>query len=412
MTELRLLIFDDHTGQFGPMTDRRAIFELRTGIHLNLSRISSTLGVKPKMLWTAREEMVQVLQERYDLPVNEVPAGPGDWLLVSGGWSSIEAAEQVQALATGAAVVQADGALVAARLTAADAQAYLAAGDLPDHVKRQEVTQRALATRPWHILDDVDAVLRADLAASTLPEADRDAWQARGVSIVGDHAVRIAPTATLLPMTVIDARTGPVAIDHDAELSAFASLQGPCYVGVHSTLAAHTSIRPWSIIGPHCKVGGELSAAIIYGQSNKAHAGYLGNSLVGEWCNLGADTNVSNLKNTYGQVRIQLELDSKPQDTGRTTHGPIVGDFVRTAIGSRLLTGSVLGTGSMLAASDFAPKHLPRFSFQTDAGSQLHDIERLIETARQMMLRRQTMLSSSEEALLRDLHRSHTQQPV
>ncbi len=175
-------------------------------------------------------------------------------------------------------------------------------------------------------------------------------------------------------------------------------------------LAAHTAL-PGTSVGPHCKVGGELKRTILQGYSNKAHGGYLGDAIVGQWCNLGANTNVSNMKNTYGHVRVQLEADEAPEDTGQTKQGPIIGDFVRTAIGTRLLTGSVVGTGCMLAVSDFA-KNAPRFSFCTDHGSKVHELQALLNTADRMMKSHGLTLSEAEAALLRQLHMERTARVV
>ena len=168
---------------------------------------------------------------------------------------------------------------------------------------------------------------------------------------------------------------------------------------------------------------------VIQGHSNKGHAGFLGHALVGEWVNLGADTTASNLKNTYGQVRVQLpsppgaggaggERSSAPsaaaevaESSGLTFHGPILGDFVRTAIGTRLPTGAAIGTGVMLASARFAPKTAEAFGFYVDEHGQqrkLYDPDKLIETARAMMSRRGMDLGAAEEALLRALHGSMT----
>src|SRR5690606_34700880 len=154
---------------------------------------------------------------------------------------------------------------------------------------------------------------------------------------------------------------------------------------------------------PMCKVGGEISHSVLFGHTNKAHAGYLGHALVGEWVNLGAQTNVSNLKNTYGPIAVQVERDQPAENTGRMYLGPVIGDYVRTAIGTRILTGSVVGTGAMLALSGFAPKFVERFAFLTDKGPEHYEIDKFIETANRMMSRRDMALSAAEEARLRTL---------
>src|SRR5690606_20550055 len=125
-----------------------------------------------------------------------------------------------------------------------------------------------------------------------------------------------APDAQVHPMVVLDARQGSVIVDAGATIGPFCVLVGPCYVGPCTTVQPHTHLRAGCSIGPHCLVAGEISHAIFQGYANKAHAGYLGNALVGQWVNLGANTNASNLKNTYGHVRVQLSPDAPLEDTG------------------------------------------------------------------------------------------------
>ncbi|MEX1017466.1 MAG: putative sugar nucleotidyl transferase [Phycisphaeraceae bacterium] len=429
MQMAKLLIFDDGRGRWGPMTDRRPVFDLRTGALTTRARIERVLG-RPAAALRVSERLAAVCREREagsgetdgDPTGNaggrdarptvngELAAGP--WLLVNGRWNAVLHGDLVGQLAVGRALVEADGDLVAVCLEAAQATALLAAGDgrLPADVTRTELPDRVLLGRPWHVLDELPATLEADLRAMALPELDRAAHP--GVHVIGNHPVRLGEHARVLPGVVLNAEAGPVVIDAHALVHPFTMIEGPVYVGRHTTLAAHTALRPNTVIGPHCKVGGEVSAAIVHGHTNKAHAGYLGAALVGQWCNLGADTNVSNLKNTYGPVRVQLTPDSEPEDTGRVFHGPIVGDFVRTAIGSRLLTGSVIGTGCMLATAGFAPKHLPAFAFHTDQSSLPHDIDRLLQTVQRMLARRDQTLSAAEADLFRTLHTVRTTAPV
>src|SRR5699024_3671599 len=123
----------------------------------------------------------------------------------------------------------------------------------------------------------------------------------------------------------------------------------------------HALIRRYAAIGPFCKVAGEVSFSILQGYVNKGHSGFLGHAVIGAWCNFGAGTTASNLKNTYGHVRLQLAGDAAPIDTARMFHGPVMGDFVRTAIVTRLSTGTVLGTGCMIATSGFAPRFAAPF---------------------------------------------------
>jgi len=426
----RLFIFDDNRGHFGPLTDLRAVFEMRTGAVTTMRRIECVLAMNAAALHTP-PRLACTTALRHELPQN-TPLGAGDWLLVNARWLGIHHAEDVRALPCGHALLQHDGQLVAAHLPHDKAQHLIEAGfqplpgipstRLPATPPDPFATgdghgaHLTLITRPWHILDQLEATLAFDLLASEIPLADRAALPAN-VAVTGNHPFKLAADAKLAPMVVINVENGPVVIDSGAAVHSFAVITGPCYVGKNSTINAHADIRPNVAIGPSCKIGGEVSFSIVHGYTNKAHLGYLGHSLVGAWCNFGAATTVSNLKNTYGSIRVELGGESgsgsgsgsdtgagKAEDTGRTFLGPVIGDFTLTAIGSRILTGSTLGTGTMLALSGFAPKHTDRFSFLTDDAAQRYDIEKFIDMARRMTTRRCCGLKQVEEDLLRALH--------
>jgi UDP-N-acetylglucosamine diphosphorylase/glucosamine-1-phosphate N-acetyltransferase len=260
-----------------------------------------------------------------------------------------------------------------------------------------------LLLHPWDLHAHLEVTLRDDLLASGLP-----AYTSGVATIVtaGSHPIKAAGSAKLHPMVVINAEKGPVVIDEHAVIGSFAVVAGPCYIGPGTIIAPHTHLRANTSIAGSCVIGGEVSAAVIDQCTNKSHTGYLGNAIVGQWVNLGADTNASNLKNTYGHVRMTLERDGQPHDSGLTKLGPVIGDFVRTAIGSSIMTGSCIGTGSMLALSSFAPKFVDRFRFVTDQGDQPYDIEKFLQTARQMTRRRRMELPAAMEARLRELAQS------
>src|SRR3954462_4173874 len=131
-------------------------------------------------------------------------------------------------------------------------------------------------------------------------------------------------------------------------------LKGPCYVGPHSQVKPLTVVHAGTSIGPMCKVAGEINNSIITAYTNKSHEGYLGDSYLGEWVNLGAGTTTSNLKNTYGPVRLRMGKTTEVE-TGRRHLGSLIGDHAKTAIGTRLMTGSYVGYCTMLASSTLPP---------------------------------------------------------
>jgi len=401
----RLCIFDDGRGDFGPLTRLRAAFSMRTGAHNNRVRLETTLGIMARDLIVAPAVAPIYAEHETDARTNQplrrkqdletcTKSRDGRWapqtipgdtavLLVNGRWAGCigPTAEQVLALRPGQAITQADGLLLAAYLAIDDAQACIDAG-FAAPANAAAIDTDVLLARPWHILDQLEATLAFDLARVTR---------------------RIADDAAVHPSAVLDETRGPVVVGPGATVGALAVLEGPCCVGRKSVVGPGALIRANTTVGEVCKVAGEVSFSVIDHYSNKAHAGFLGHAVVGRWVNLGADTTASNLKNTYGRVRVQLAPDAPPQDTCRTFCGPVIGDYVRTAIGSRLTTGAVLGTGAMFAASAFTPKHVGACTFTTDAGVAPADADKLVATARAMMARRDQTLGAAVERRLRDL---------
>ncbi|WP_432798475.1 putative sugar nucleotidyl transferase [Poriferisphaera sp. WC338] len=432
----KLLLFDDLKGNFGPLTDRRPAFQLRTGSNTIATRISRALELPIAALYCAKH-LPPLLAELYpNIPINQ-PFYEPDIIAVNGRWNALHHIHAIKSLPLGSALVCSQSSHVIAVRDSAEnltlvAEAQFDPDSLSDHLKiatldpvpinmtTPQVTASKLdnipdnskdylpplLSRPWHIHDQLPQTLLTDLAHNNLPVIHPE--EHINITAFGSHPMRVASTARLHPYVVVDAQYGPVVIDEYAEINPLTVLQGPCYIGPHSVLVSHTSIRRNTVVGPWCKLGGEIGSAIIQGYSNKVHDGFLGAALVGEWVNLGADTNVSNLKNTYGSVRIQLGPDEEPQDTNRTFHGPIIGDFVRTGIGTRVNTGAVLGTGCMFAGSHFTPKSAAPFGFYTDGPDGMvrseYDLEKFIHTAKTMMARRDRTLTYAEECYLRELH--------
>lgn len=410
MAKRRLVIFDDGQGRWGPMTDLRPVFDLRSGAWTNRQRIEHALGNCASALITSRS-LAPLLAEQTQATVNPanakaVPPRDGEadapWLLVNGRWLATRHINAVTELAPGQALLGPLDDLVAVCLN--DVQQVDAilktlntvAGptlarrdqpmDLPAGIAMRQLDEpNMLISRPWDLLAELPDTLAYDLDASAVPLAHRTDLQP---NFVGEHTVKIHPEASIHPMVAFDATNGPIVIDAGVQIGAMSVIEGPVYLGQGTVVNPHTRVRSNVAAGPQCVLGGEVSYSIIHGRSNKSHAGYLGHALVGEWVNLGADTTVSNLKNTYGHVRLTLESGDEPEDSGQIKHGPIIGDYTRTAIGTRILTGSVLATATMLAMSGFAPKITRRFSFLTDAGEQAYDLGKFLTSAEAAMSRR------------------------
>jgi UDP-N-acetylglucosamine diphosphorylase/glucosamine-1-phosphate N-acetyltransferase len=179
-----------------------------------------------------------------------------------------------------------------------------------------------------------------------------------GSIVLGSASDVVLNDAVIEPGVVFDTRRGPVVVD-GAEVRHGTRLEGPVYIGRDSVILGGFIRR--SVIGPQCRIRGEVSSTIFVGYANKAHDGFVGDSIVGHWANLGALTTTSNLKNTYGPVRLDAEGES--WDTGRQFLGSLIGDHAKTAIGTMLGTGTIIGAGANVFGSDAVPKYVPAFAW-------------------------------------------------
>lgn len=221
-----------------------------------------------------------------------------------------------------------------------------------------------------------------------------------GVAAIGfqESLLRCDPDVTFEPDVVLDFTGGPIWISAGCTVRAFTRLEGPAFVGRKTTLlgGCYSGIT----VGPVCRVHGEMEEAVVLGYSNKAHDGFLGHAYLGRWVNLGALTTNSDLKNNYGPVR--LTFPDGTVDTGTLKLGCLIGDHVKTGIGTMLGTGTVVGAGSNLFGPSLPPHYVPPFSWGGDGDLQEYDIERFLRTAATVMGRRGLQLTDAQAATLRE----------
>lgn len=398
----QIVLFDDGLGQFGPLTDLRAPFELRTGVQTLVESLA------PAALW-ARSDLAPLLAARHGLPVNELPARGDSFFLINGRVTSMPP-HRVARLRGRALVDAATGATIAALLDRARSERFLREGARGSSgLDVDEVEGTTLLARPWDIVEPEALARRLTDELTWKVKAARSGYVRRptGVVIGGRSGVWIHRTARVSRGVILDTEGGPIGIGEGAVIRPGAVIVGPASIGAHSTVLERTVIKARTVIGPHCKVAGEVGNTIFQGFANKAHDGHLGDSFVGEWVNLGAGTTNSNLLNTYSEVSLRLEADAPIERTGRQFVGAVIGDHVKTAILTRLPTGCVIGTGSMIATTRFAPALVPRFSWLTDEGSRLYRIEKFLEVARAAWARRGITSDAATRQAIEALRRLH-----
>ncbi len=398
-----LILFDDGHPGMAPLTDLRAVFELRTGSLTTAERITEQVGEHPCAL-AVPSHIADLMASRHMELINALPKGD-NFLFVNGRYPRLTVQIPNQ---KNTAICDARNNIAILHCDRPAAEAFISdQSQLPPHVKMADSSEIQLLERPWDLLNQADENLEFDMNILSKRLRPLVEDPAPRVTVVGPHPVLIGEKTTVHPHVVFDTSAGSIAIDDRAEIRSMSVLVGPTYVGRDSVICNHAHIRGHSIIGPVCKVGGEVNSSIFQGFANKAHAGYLGDSIVGEWVNLGASTVTSNLKNTYGEIRMQTDPYGQADPTGRTHLGSIIGDHVKTAIGSRLLTGSCIHTGAMLATSGFSPKFVQAYAFLTDSGEQTYDFEKFCEVAKAMMGRRAVSLTPQMRARLAALHPNH-----
>lgn len=202
---------------------------------------------------------------------------------------------------------------------------------------------------------------------------------------------------------IINASTGPVYIGKNAEVMEGCMIRGPFALGEHAALKMGVKIYGATTIGPYCKVGGEVSNSVMFGYSNKAHDGFIGNSVIGEWCNLGADTNNSNLKNNYSNVKLWNYTMNDYIDTGLQFCGLFMGDHSKCGINTMFNTGTVVGVSSNIFGGEFPPKFIPSFSWGGANGFEKFKLEKAIELATAVYKRRDMVFDEKEIEVMKYL---------
>ncbi|MEI6817640.1 MAG: GlmU family protein [Bacteroidota bacterium] len=230
-------------------------------------------------------------------------------------------------------------------------------------------------------------------------------------TVLGKEAVFIEAGAKI-ECAVLNATNGPIYIGRDAEIMEGSLIRGPFSLGDHSIIKMGAKIYGDTTIGPNSKVGGEVSNSVFFGNSNKAHDGFVGNSVIGEWCNLGADTNTSNLKNNYGNVAVIDFQNYNMVDTGTPFVGLFMGDHSKCGINTMFNTGTVVGVNSNIFDSGFPIKFIPSFAWGGSNGFVSYKLEQAIEVAKRVFERRGKVFDQIEVDILTHIFNTITESRV
>ena len=267
-----------------------------------------------------------------------------------------------------------------------------------DHYEVIDLKGIALSIKnTWDIFGGNAAALQADFELLTKGRKSRPVPP--GNNVIAPENIFIEEGAQLQFCT-LNAAAGPVYIGKNAEIMEGSIIRGSFALCEGATVKAGAKIYGPTTAGPYCKIGGEINNSVLFGYSNKGHDGFLGNSVLGEWCNLGADTNVSNLKNNYDPVRLWSYETEGFARTGLQFCGLIMGDHSKCGINTMFNTGTVVGVSANIYGSGFPRNFIPGFSWGGASGFKTYITKKAFETASIVMSRRNVEFSPADAAVL------------
>jgi UDP-N-acetylglucosamine diphosphorylase/glucosamine-1-phosphate N-acetyltransferase len=398
---MKLCIFeDDGYANFLPLTWFRPVYDLRCGINTLREKITRAFPEMETVL-VCREYLAETLQEANpDVLVNQFPRDR--YLMVNGRVlfnnylkQSIDIDRE--------GIYLSKGRLVAAVISSqylTELQDKKSSGLERNDFEGFRVyeVEAEFVEYVWDLIRYNPAQIVTDAAwHEKIGEQEGDVHY-RAV-MVNPANIFVGQGARVRPAAVLDAEKGPIYIEEGATVLPNATIIGPAYIGRGSVIKISAKISGGTSIGEMCKVGGEVEASIIHSYSNKQHEGFLGHSYLGQWVNLGANTNNSDLKNNYQPVK--MFINGKWVSSGTLFMGAMIGDHVKTGINTMLNTGAVIGVFSNLFGSGFMPKYVPAFSWGGADELVEHRFEKAIATARVAMARRKVRLTPAMEKLYR-----------
>ena len=393
---MNIVIFeDDNFDNFYPFSINHSAFEVRIGTNKNLDRILNvikTLFDDYHIYLIVRSELADLIKERYpDFSVNpkKIPEG----LYLNG--SAIYSYELIKLFLNEEFKYSNNNNLIACKnhndIMIEDFYSFI--NESLSVTKNVEIDYLNYI---WDLFPIVEKEMHLDFNTFY---SSHDYYSHISLIKVNDDKIAISDNVQINAGVILDASNGPIIIDQDAIINNGAIIEGPVYIGKKTVISSGSKIRSNTYIGDSCKVGGEVSNSIFQGYSNKVHDGFLGHSFIGEWVNIGAGTNNSNLKNNYGLVNISL--NNKIIPTNHQFLGSFIGDYTRVAIGTNFNTGVCVGFAANIFNYDMSQKHIDSFSW---GNTDFVDLEKLISTIKIMKKRRKINLHKQEEIYIENLY--------
>ncbi len=368
--------------QLLPFTFTRPLGELLIGILTINQKWQNYLGKNIGYI------TLDYLSKKFPLPKNL-----SNIMLINGSvCPDEELVNTIRSLGVGQAIGK-DGILMAAHL-----QEFNGIEELLEVNTTEYQNTVTIISRPWHIFKQTGAEIRADYNLLTKNRVSASITDVNTILYDADNI--FLEEGVNIKAAILNAENGPIYLGKNSIIEEGAIIRGPFALGEESTINAHARMRGDISIGPKCKVGGEVSNSVIFGHSNKGHDGFLGNSVLGEWCNIGAGTNTSNLKNNYDKIKIWDFAIEKFIKTDEQFCGLLMGDHSKCAINTMFNTATVVGVAANIFGTGFPRTFIPSFSWGGQAGFTTFLPHKVKEMASVSMARRGGVFDQQEEDII------------
>ena len=377
------LLFDDPAirGSLLPFTFTRPVADIRVGI----------LKISEKWQQFANLEVSYFTQKYLQ---DKFPRSKGDHLAINGAWLPDEVSwKAIQQLKKGQSLFFGKTLLAS----------YIGETEKNlDKAKEKEIIQAdfdpVLLQKTWNIFQLNGEQIKSDFKLITKGR--------KSIEITDPFTKVYSPEnifieeGAVIKAAILNAENGPIYIGKNAEIQEGSLIRGPFALCEGSTVNMGAKLRGDTTVGPFSKVGGEISNSVIFGFSNKGHEGFLGNSVIGEWCNLGADTNTSNLKNNYAPVKLWDYTKGGFSNTGLQFCGLMMGDHSKCGINTMFNTGTVTGIGANIFGGGYPKNFIPSFAWGGSEGLSTYQFAKFVETAKAVMARRKVEWTKKDEEIL------------
>jgi UDP-N-acetylglucosamine diphosphorylase/glucosamine-1-phosphate N-acetyltransferase len=375
---MNVILFDSNRSNFYPLSYTRPISEFRIGI----------LTIKEK--WTHYYKNISTKTEDYLVSKYPIRKQKENLWIDASVLPSKELKTELDSLRNGE-VLESNGKIIAFK-------------NLNYSFKNLNKINTSILVNSieniWDIFADNGREIEADF--KLLTKARKSQKISDTNTVIGKHI--FVEKGAKISCSILNAENGPIYIGKNTEIMEGAIIRGPFAMGENAVLKMGAIIYGPTTLGPHCKVGGEVNNSVFFGYSSKAHDGFLGNSVIGEWCNLGADTNNSNLKNNYTEIKLWNYEMERFKKTGLQFCGLIMGDHSKCGINTMFNTGTVIGVSANIFGSGFPRNFVPSFSWGGASGFQVYKLPKVFEVASKVFERRKLDFDENEQNILSEVY--------